>query len=69
MTSSTKNKPGTPFPPDAKHISNSSNPARQMLSKEMKDKQWKEYWQNYPKKKTKTLTLFDCYNTISQTSK
>jgi hypothetical protein len=50
MTSSTKNKPGTPFPPDAKHISNSSNPARQMLSKEMKDKQWKEYWQNYPKK-------------------
>jgi hypothetical protein len=68
MTSSTKNKPGTPFPPDAKHISNSSDPAHQMLSKEMKDKQWKEYWQNYPKK-TKTLTLFDCYNTISQTSK
>jgi len=25
MTSSTKNKPGTPFPPDAKHILNYSN--------------------------------------------
>lgn len=40
MTSSTKNKPGTPFPPDIKYILNSlpnSHPSN-MLSKEIKDK-------------------------------
>lgn len=36
MTSSNKNKPGTPFPPDAKtYIETPPTPTHQVLSKEM----------------------------------